>query len=714
MKTDRILILGNSITKHGPAPDIGWTADCGMAASEVEKDYAHLFLQALAGTTGRQPEARILNIASFEREFETFDIAATLKEEIAFKADLVIVAIGENVPALVDADAQTRFKARLLALLAAVKSRPDATVLVRSSFWADKVKDGIMKEACAATGGCFVDISKLGQDESNYARAELAFSHAGVAAHPGDKGMRAIADALLDACLPGRRARLHPAPGEEIPSADYTVTVNGHAVFAHQARVSAHPLNQVWPGYQRPLEQTELAAFVSWDMDGPVEVQVVCARPIREVRVRPTSRGIQPTVEGNTVCFTVERPGQYTVEVNGTHHALHLFADPAETNVPDPKDPGVRYFGPGVHCPGVIRLESHQTVYLAGGAVVYGAILAEHAQHIAIRGRGILDGSKFDRQALNGLITCFDCSNVTMEGVTLRDPSGWTVVPVACRQVHIRHLKIVGNWRYNSDGIDFVNCQHCSVEDSFIRSYDDSIVFKGYENWGPFIYEIQILNGKFDGSFTVDGVNSVSFAELQQRFGCYPCHASPVTDIQVRRCVVWNEWGRALEIGAETVASEMSDLLFEDCDIIHTAHIAMDIQNCDRALCKNVVFKDIRVELDDDTTVPVYQGRQGQSYSVPPGSQHLPALIVLEITKGYCTCDEQRGHIQDIHFKDITVTAPSTPPSRLQGYDAEHLVQNVTIENLRLNGQSVRDLKAGGFAQNEFVRAVSITGEHQS
>jgi hypothetical protein len=41
-------------------------------------------------------------------------------------------------------------------------------------------------------------------------------------------------------------------------SQDYTLTVNGHPMFVHQARVSSHPLNQVWPGYRRPLEQTEL------------------------------------------------------------------------------------------------------------------------------------------------------------------------------------------------------------------------------------------------------------------------------------------------------------------------------------------------------------------------------------------------------------------------------------------------------------------------
>ena len=34
----RLLIVGNSITRHGPKPEIGWVNDWGMAASAAEKD----------------------------------------------------------------------------------------------------------------------------------------------------------------------------------------------------------------------------------------------------------------------------------------------------------------------------------------------------------------------------------------------------------------------------------------------------------------------------------------------------------------------------------------------------------------------------------------------------------------------------------------------------------------------------------------------------
>ena len=68
-----------------------------------------------------------------------------------------------------------------------------------------------------------------------------------------------------------------PAPAEEMLSEYYTVTVNGQPVSAYACRVSAVPLNQVWPGYQRPVEQTELAGFAYWDMDEPVKIVVQSA-----------------------------------------------------------------------------------------------------------------------------------------------------------------------------------------------------------------------------------------------------------------------------------------------------------------------------------------------------------------------------------------------------------------------------------------------------
>jgi len=209
LRVERVLFLGNSITVHGPAPQIGWTGNWGMAASAREKDYAHLLVRRIAEAAGRQPEAMIEGVADFERHYDTFDAGSALKRAIGFHADLIVVALGENVPALSSEEAKGKFRAGLASLLAALKKGGEPALFVRSCFWPDKTKDEILRDVCREAGGSFVDNSGLAKDESNFARSERKFDHAGVAAHPGDKGMQAIADAIWKAiaeraALPGR------------------------------------------------------------------------------------------------------------------------------------------------------------------------------------------------------------------------------------------------------------------------------------------------------------------------------------------------------------------------------------------------------------------------------------------------------------------------------------------------------------------------------
>ena len=76
----RILFLGNSITLHGPKPDIGWTGNWGMAASSEDKDYVHLVTSALAQHTGSTPQIMVRNIADFERGYATYDVEGQMKD----------------------------------------------------------------------------------------------------------------------------------------------------------------------------------------------------------------------------------------------------------------------------------------------------------------------------------------------------------------------------------------------------------------------------------------------------------------------------------------------------------------------------------------------------------------------------------------------------------------------------------------------------------
>lgn len=195
----KVLFLGNSITKHGPKKDIDWSGNWGMAATSEVNDYVHLVTKALTEKAGAAPEVMVKNIADFERAYAGYDIAAKLKDAIEFKADLIILAIGENVPALRAAEDKAKLQASVTALLKALKADRKPTILVRSCFWANAAKDEALQQACTEVGGIYANISNLGKDEANYGRSERPYKHAGVANHPGDKGMAAIAAALVKA-----------------------------------------------------------------------------------------------------------------------------------------------------------------------------------------------------------------------------------------------------------------------------------------------------------------------------------------------------------------------------------------------------------------------------------------------------------------------------------------------------------------------------------
>lgn len=195
----KVLILGNSITRHGPKADIDWTGNWGMAASAEDKDFVHLIERALTSRTGSKPAVLAINIAEFERNFATYDVNAKLKDATTFGADLIILALGENVPSLTSESSRIQFNQSTQKLLSLLKGDRNPRIIVRSSFWANAVKDAILKQVCEEAGGAFVDISALGKDESNYARSERPFKHEGVARHPGDRGMQAIADAIMKA-----------------------------------------------------------------------------------------------------------------------------------------------------------------------------------------------------------------------------------------------------------------------------------------------------------------------------------------------------------------------------------------------------------------------------------------------------------------------------------------------------------------------------------
>jgi len=136
------------------------------------------------------------NIAEFERQHSAYDFSGMFKPELDFKADLVVVAIGENVPELSTDDSKAVFEKAFGDLLAEIAKHGKPIILVRGCFWSNPTKDDAMRRATEVAGAQWVEVGELGKDEQNFDRSERNYQHAGVSGHPGDKGMDAIAEAM--------------------------------------------------------------------------------------------------------------------------------------------------------------------------------------------------------------------------------------------------------------------------------------------------------------------------------------------------------------------------------------------------------------------------------------------------------------------------------------------------------------------------------------
>ena len=76
------------------------------------------------------------------------------------------------------------------------------------------------------------------------------------------------------------------------------------------------------------------------------------------------------------------------------------------------------------------------------------------------------------------------CKDIEIDGITIRDSLVYNIRPIACENLTIKNIKIIGNWRYNSDGIDMHNCENVVIDNCFIRTFDDSICIKGFDPYG--------------------------------------------------------------------------------------------------------------------------------------------------------------------------------------------------------------------------------------
>lgn len=443
---------------------------------------------------------------------------------------------------------------------------------------------------------------------------------------------------------------------EEISySEDWQVFINGKEVPIYNARVT----------YDGP------ASFCSFDLDGETVVSVKTARDSKDFIIRPVSKSPIGTAKSpGEYEFIIASPGQYSLEIGPwPYKPLLLFANPPDTP-PDKKSKDVVYYEPGYHEVTVSSLtRPGQTVYLEEGAYLK-AVLGEDeiplndsdwagmkiyspafsiidTNNCTIRGRGIIDMSGLPWHSRLG-IAVVRSQNILIEGITIIDSPHWTIVTDNSSDVVIDNIKLIG-YRENSDGIDIVNSQAVTVQNSFVRTGDDGIVVKTFPN----------------------GDDS--------------------QDILVTGCVLWNEKVRALGITNEA-ARPIHDVVFSDIDIIHDRATGFDqawtlaVWINDTGPVYNILFEDIRCEYVEDQFIEV--GLQKDDRWSQTGSL---------------------GSIYNIKFKDITVF-DGNPGKYIQiiSPNEDSYVSQVEFENVRVGKELLASPDNSKIYISEFSKDISF------
>jgi hypothetical protein len=289
---------------------------------------------------------------------------------------------------------------------------------------------------------------------------------------------------------------IFPAPEGIQASEDYKLEVDGRDVFCYQD----YRLNGDLPPTLFGMKVSP-QAYAIFDFEGRVSVRVTfkseAIKDLSQLKIRPLAAGVRPLVKGKTVTFEVDRPRDLTIDPLGSGlRVLHVFTNAPEREVPKQGDPGIVYYGPGVHDIEDLELKGGQTLYLAGGAVLrpnptklrkpekkrhytgreYALAIAgirAVGDNVTVRGRGVISGERgLPAGRRFGLFRGSRMRKLRMQGVVFTRSSGWTLLMHACRDSVLERVRVLGYFT-NSDGICLHSCRDCKIEECFIHTGDD-------------------------------------------------------------------------------------------------------------------------------------------------------------------------------------------------------------------------------------------------
>ena len=509
----------------------------------------------------------------------------------------------------------------------------------------------------------------------------------------GAAGGGGVGGSCMSASCQAPAVVTYPNLPDAVESPLYTVTVNGTKLFVEK-------MTKFAPEMQVHYAHVSLAGA------DPAMFSVTVNESFTAFTLSPKSRNITPTKSGNSLTFS-SGPNYLILQVDAKE-LLFILIDEAEVNPPKVGDANVKsiadygvdatgatlvtakvqmaidaasgatqnilYFPPGKYKVGELWLKSNMTLYLAGGSVLYGSgatgdfntgsggIDIEGCSHGMIRmfkldntkvmGRGVIDGNGKAIRAQNdtkiNLFKIEQSTNISIDGILVRDPSFWNTLIYRSDMVTIQNYKMI-NCRpttttyNNTDGVNFDESTNGKLSNAFLYTGDDSMATKNEEPSGT--------------------VNTKNI--LHEHVVCYS-----------------NSVG--CKVGTKTMGQSIDGVVFRDIDVVKAGR-ALNIDAYDTAVVQNTKFENIRIEAADVSMIAL-------SLDEPPDWRDAANTSI----------------VKDTYFTNVSSDVKQ--PINLHGSSASVNVTGVHFSNLTVAGKPVTsqtDADAS-WSINNFVSNISF------
>jgi hypothetical protein len=411
----------------------------------------------------------------------------------------------------------------------------------------------------------------------------------------------------------------------------------------------------------------------------PVEVEIrALDGPVTTARVQPSAYGLEVSLEGATVRFTVPRPMHLVVQLD-FRAKLFLFVDPPCDPVPadawnaaalgavgdgktdntavlqkaiDDLPAGATLFLPAGHFrSGSLRLKSRMRLHLDPGAWLQASddpvqirsipgwdsaiafLTGTNLEHVAITGAGTIDGNGYVvrkaceaargiRKQPGRLLYLADSTDVTLRGVTWRDSYSWNLHLMRCDRVSIGWIKVLSDVRLsNHDGIDVVGCSEVEVRDSFLFTEDDGISPKAAE--GRDVSENHVY----------------------------------------RNLVIWTHKANGIRVGSESRGRVLRNFLFEDIHLLMGAN-GIRLDTVEGAAYEDFVFRRVWMEGFLQSYDDRYE-RDRERRMIEDRSHAIVFLVTRQ--KGTPLGAIRRVTFDEVHWNDARATVRFDVPDAILG-----------------------------------------------